>query len=202
MTRPPRLPASPAPPVVLVWLARAAQLASFIVLLLLLLPAAASAQDVYTWTAGLLGGIGGSTDVKPGSNFGNPSFQLDLIRVTEPRTQVGLRLGNISLSGQHDFGALHRASLAYATLAGEYLFDEGYYTSGVYVGIGGYRLRGTGQDGRSQDKTSAGGTFGLTGEFKIRRWVGVLVELSGHYTDLKDSHIFGMAHAGFSLHFR
>ena len=39
------------------------------------------------------------------------------------------------------------------------------------------------------------------GEFTVTQWLGVLVELSGHYADLDEAQFFGMGHAGLSIHF-
>lgn len=168
---------------------------------LFLVPAAARAEEQYTYSIGVLGGLGGSWDVDPGSGFSNPGFQLNLGMVTEPRTLVAFRLGKLNLDKEDLFGSLHAADLSYVTVGGEYRFQETYYDSGVYLGLGGYRLRGTRSDGSDTDKTSVGLTVGITGEFPINRWVGVLLEISGHYADLDEAQIFAMAHGGVAFHF-
>lgn len=167
---------------------------------LLLLPGAARAQELYTFTAGLLGGIGGSFDVEPGDDLGNTGFQLNLTMVTEPRTHVGFRLGQLSLDSEDRFGSLSEAELSYVTVAGEYRFPQGYYESGLYIGLGGYRLEGS-RGGRDEQDTAVGLNLGVTGEFEVTQWLGVLVELSGHYADLDDAQFFGMGHAGLAIHF-
>jgi len=168
------------------------------------LPGGAAAQDIYNWTVGLMGGIGGSADVKPGSrNFGNGSYQLEGLALTEPRTVLGLRVGHLALGGNDTlFGSRVGADLSYLTLAGQYMYEESYYDSGVYLGIGGYRLGGRDAvSGLSTSKTAIGGVLGLTGEFRTTRHIGILVELSAHYIDVRNSHIFGMAHGGLAFHF-
>jgi len=167
---------------------------------LLLLPGAARAQELYTFTAGLLGGIGGSFDADPGDDLGNTGFQLNLTMVTEPRTQVGVRLGQLALDSEDRFGSLSDAELSYVTVAGEYRFPQSYYESGLYLGLGGYRLEGN-RGSEDESDTSVGLTLGVTGEFKVTRWLGVLIELSGHYADLDEAQFFGMGHGGVAIHF-
>lgn len=168
---------------------------------LLVLPGAARGQELYTYSVGLLGGLGGSPDPDRGDGFGNTGLQLNLDMVTEPRTHLTLRLGELQLAGDDSFGSLTDAKLSYATLGGEYRFPEGYYDSGVYVALGGYRTEGTDPGGRSREDTSLGAALGFTGEFRLNRYMAVLIELSGHYADLDEAQVFGMAHAGLSVHF-
>ncbi len=169
---------------------------------LLALPAAARAEDHYTFSAAVLGGIGGSPDVD-GANYGNGGFQVNLGLVTEPRTILGLRVGHLSLNRPNPFGDLTGAGLTYATIGGEYRFRETYYDSGVFVALGAYRLSGTDPFGVSRDRTAAGASLGFTGEFPITRQLGALVELSGHYADLRSEGVqfFAMGHAGLIWHF-
>jgi hypothetical protein len=168
---------------------------------LLLLPGAAGAQELYTYTVGLLGGIGGSFDANPGGRLTNQSFQLDLGMVTEPHTQVILRTGKLSLDKDRFFGSLGNAKLDYVTIGGEYRARQAFWDSGLYLALGGYRLSGNQLSGRSRRETSAGLAVGATGELPITRHFGVLAEISGHYIHFSEAHFFGMAHAGFSIHF-
>ncbi|HEX6863594.1 MAG TPA: outer membrane beta-barrel protein [Thermoanaerobaculia bacterium] len=167
---------------------------------LLLLPGAARAQELYTFTAGLLGGIGGSVDAEPGDDLGNTGFQLNLTMVTEPRTHVGFRLGELTLDSEERFGSLTEAELSYVTVGGEYRFPQSYYESGLYIGLGGYRLEGN-RGSQDESDTAIGLNLGVTGEFRITQWLGVLIELSGHYADLVEAQVFGMGHAGLAIHF-
>ena len=173
-----------------------------LLLAVLALPAAARAQDHYTFSAAALGSFGGSPDVD-GSNYGNGGYQLNLGLVTEPRTILGLRFGHLSLDKPAPFGSLTGAGLTYATIGGEYRYAESYYDSGVYLALGAYRLHGKLADGSSEDRTAAGAALGLTGEFKVTRRLGVLVELSAHYADFSDKDIqfFAMGSAGVIYHF-
>ena len=131
-------------------------------LAILALPAAASAQDLYNWSVGVMGGVGGSVDVKPGSrDFSNATWQVEALALTEPRTFLGLRVGHLALGGKDT-------------------------------------LFGT---GASASKTVAGGVLGLTGDFKASKRFSVVLEISGHYIDVRQAHIYGMAHGGLSFHF-
>ena len=168
---------------------------------MLLLPGAASAQELYNYTVGALGGIGGSLDAEPGDDLGNTGFQLNLTMITDPRTHVGFRIGKLGLDNDEFFGSLRDAELTYATIAGEYRFRQSYYESGFYLGLGGYRLEGIAADDEDTRDTSFGVAIGVTGEFKINRWCGVLIELSGHWADFEEAQVFGMAHGGLAVHF-
>ncbi len=169
---------------------------------LLALPAAAGAQELYTYTVGLLGGLGGSFDADPGGSLTNKSFPLNLGMVTEPNTHLILRTGKLSLDKDNLFGTLHNAELDYATIGGEYRARQGVWESGLYLALGGYRLNGSDIDsGRDRTETSVGLAMGATGELPINRHLGVLAEVSGHYIRFRDEQFFAMAHVGVALHF-
>jgi hypothetical protein len=165
------------------------------------LPGTGRAQELFTFSAGLLGGLGGSSDVSSGSDFGNHGFQINLGLVTEPRTQLDLHLGKLSLDHRGSFGALTNADLSYVNIGGEYRYDETYYQSGIYLALGAYKLSGREASGRTRDQTALGAALGLTGEFPIYNHVGILVELAGHYALLDEAKIFATAHAGVTIHF-
>ena len=167
---------------------------------LLLTPALAGAQELYTYTVGALGGIGGSPDADPGDGFSNTGLQLNLGMVTERNSQFALRLGRLQLDSDESFGSFQDAQLSYVTAGGEYRFQESYYESGLYIALGGYRLEGT-RGGKDDEETSVGVSIGVTGELQINRWLGLLVELSGHYVDFDEEQLSGMAHGGVAFHF-
>ena len=173
-------------------------------LLLLLAPGAlhAQVQELYTFTIGALGGAGGSLDVDRGDALDNFGGQLNLGLVTEERTHLILRLGKLGLDTDEGFGSLDDdAELTYATIGGEYRWRETYYTSGIYLSLGGYRLEGIDFRGSEETDTAPGLVLGVTGEFPLHRRVGILVELSGHYVDFEDANVFAMGHAGIAIHF-
>jgi hypothetical protein len=206
------LPDRRSPPARPAWFARhrhgrlraACGVAGLAVVSALALPGPAAAQNLYNWTVGVMGGAGGSADVKPGSrNFSNLSWQVEGLALTETRTFLGLRVGHLALGDKNTlFGTRRGADLSYVTLAGQYNYVESYYESGVYLGLGAYRLGGKDAvTGASASKTVAGGVLGLTGDFRASRRVSVVIEVSGHYIDVRNAHIFAMAHGGLALHF-
>lgn len=171
-----------------------------VVLCLGALPAAA--QELYTFTVGALVGVGGSLDADPGDSLTNSSLQLNLSVVTEPRTHVGLRLARLDLDQSDGFGSLLNAEMTYLTVGGEYRYDEGYYESGIYLGLGGYKLEGTSiLDLQGTDETALGGVIGVTGEFRMTRRLGILLELSAHYVDFEEAQFFAVFHGGVAIHF-
>jgi hypothetical protein len=163
--------------------------------------ARARADSADSFMVGVLGGVGGSPDVKPGQSYGNPGFQIDLGYFTEPQQLVAVHLGSLDLSSKPTFGSLDNAKLTYANIGGEYRFQESYYESGIFIGLGAYRLNGNGANGGSTSTTAVGGAFGITGEFKFTKQFGFLVEFSAHYVDFRDQHVFVMGHGGLSFHF-
>ena len=172
-----------------------------LILGLFLLPGAAGAQELYTYTIGLFGGIGGSFDADPGDSLTNTGWQVDLGVVTQSRTHLVLRTGRLTLDQDERFGSLSDAELKYVTLGGQYSSRQDFYESGIYVALGGYRLEGIRPSGRDSRDTSLGLAVGVTGELPIKRWLGVQAEISGHYIDFDEANIFAMAHGGLVFHF-
>ncbi|HEY0782888.1 MAG TPA: hypothetical protein VGE98_10555 [Thermoanaerobaculia bacterium] len=173
-----------------------------LVALPLLLPVSLAAQETYNYSISALGGVGGSIDASPGSGYGHPSYQLNLMMLTEPQTLVGFRLGHIGFDKDRYVGTLTDADLSYVTIGGEYRTRESWFDSGIFVGLGAYRMRGIRFAGDSrQEQTSIGGVVGLSSEFRITHNLALLLELAGHYADLKDEQFFATAHGGLSVHF-
>lgn len=168
---------------------------------LLVLPGAAGAQELYTYTVGVFGGLGGSIDADPGDGLTNTGFQVNLGLVTEPRTHLVLRTGRLTLDEDERFGSLTDAEMTYATIGGEYRTREDFFDSGIYIALGGYRLEGTDPSGRDSRETSWGLAIGATGELPIRSWLGIQAEISGHYIDFDEAQFFAMGHAGVVFHF-
>ena len=162
---------------------------------------AASAQDTHRMSISLLGGVGGSGDADPGSGFGNTAIQAGFTLVVEPQTAVGIRIGRLELGDGERFENLTNAELEYAQIGGEYRFNEGYYESGLYLGLGGYRIQGDRLGGGDSSETALGGELGLLGDFALtRNWV-IRVEVSGHYVLFDDARLFAMAQAGIAFRF-
>jgi hypothetical protein len=167
----------------------------------LLLPAAAGAQELYTYTVGAFGSIGGSVDAEPGDSLNNTGYQLNFAVVTELRTHLVLRVGQLSLDEDEFFGSLTDAELTYATIGGEYRGRQGFWDSGIYLALGGYRLDGTRSSGDDEQKTTWGLAIGATGELPITRHFGLQGEFSGHFADFDEAQFFAMAHIGLTVHF-
>lgn len=176
-----------------------AQRLALVVLAVTALTLPARADESYNYTLSLLGGIGGSLDADPDPGLTNPGFALGLAMVTEPRTHVGLRLGQLEIDQQESFGGVRDAELRYALITGEYRLFKGYYDSGLFAGIGGYQLEGTVQ-GADYDDSAFGGVVGVSGEFAITRWLGFQVELAAHWANLDAGQILVLGHAGVALH--
>jgi hypothetical protein len=166
-------------------------------LLLAALPALpARGVEPYLIEVGVLGGLGGPFDADaPDPGLGNRSLQLGFGVLTEPRTLVAVRVGRVELD--EPLGGLAEPELEYATVAGEYLVYDGWYDSGIFLGLGGYRLTSAG----GAEDTSLGLTVGVTGDFELTRWLSVVAELSGHWADLESSQFFGLGHAGLAVRF-
>jgi len=161
----------------------------------------AHAIEPYLVSVGLLGGIGGPLDANaPDPGFANRSLQAQIGLLTAPSTLVQLRLGRIDFGNGDRLGDLSAPTLSYATVAGEYRFPRGYYDSGMFLGLGAYRLEGDRADG-SHSQTSIGATLGVTGEVEINKWMGILAEVAGHYTQLDEANFFGTAQVGLAVHF-
>jgi len=153
--------------------------------------------DLGLRVSGLVG-IGGSPDGSPDDHLDHFSFQLGFAWEADDDLLVGLRYGQLTFDSG-GLGARPEPTLDYVTVGGEYLFNEGYYVSGVYLAIGGYRL-GDGGSGLGSE-TALGGAVGLTGDFRITDRVSVLVDLSVHYAELEDVDGLGIGLVGIGYRF-
>lgn len=167
-------------------------------LLLAASAAAVDAQEKYPFRVSGFAGVGGSVDDDDGNSLGNGSYQLGFSWISDTDVLVGVRAGEISF----DEGPSGRlgSDLTYVTIGGEYLFNEGYYTSGIYLGLGWYALDDDElPEFRSQD--AVGLALGVTGDFRLTERFSILLELSGHYTDLDDADLLAMGHVGVAFRF-
>ena len=178
-------------------------LAATCALLLALVAApAATAVEPYLFTLSGMAGVGGSQDAEPGSGFGNFGYQLGFSFITETRTRVAVRLGEMELGDGGDFARLTDAGLSYLSVAGEYRFPEHYYDTWFSFGLGAYRLDGDPRvAGADDEETAIGLSIGLTGEFRLMRKMDLVVEASGHYVDFEDAQVYGNVLAGVAFHF-
>ena len=167
-----------------------------------LAPAPARAQD-YTWTLSVLGGLGGPLSDGGGTDTG---YQVGFGLQFEPGANVWAHAGQLDFDTGGNVGDLTAGTIRYVNLGGEYLFNEGYYDSGIFLGLGLYDLaarRILAPDvlaPRSSDSV-LGIVLGATGEFKITPSFVVLAEISGHVLDSPDIRVLGTGFAGFGFHF-
>ena len=158
----------------------------------------AAAED-FVYSVNLWAGAGGSVDQED-AGFSNSSFQLGFTVQPEEQLLVGVRVGQLDLSGGLIGDSLD-TSLDYVTVVGEYRFTETFYESGLYIGLGLYSLDGVHLLGDSFSEESVGLVLGISGEFVLTDRVGFLLELSGHLTQLDVVDNVIMGHAGVSIHF-
>jgi len=163
--------------------------------------AAAEQQESYTFTLGLLGGVGGALDADPDPGLGQTSWALAAGMVTAPRTLVVVRAGRLAIEGDPAFERFAQADLEYINIAGEYRFAQPTYDFGTYLGLGYYRMNGELLAGGESSESDLGIVLGLTGDFDITRYLSVIGEVSGHYVFLDDASIYAMANIGLAVHF-
>lgn len=183
---------------------RASAVIGFLVAMALWAGAPARAIDANLFTIGLLGGAGGPLDADdPDPGYGQQTMELQLSLVTEPRTLLVLRLGRVDFDSGDQLGDVFAPQLDYVTIAGEYRFFQDFYDSGVFFGLGGYRLTGEGgfRGGVSTEHTVVGLTGGVTGEFSLSKHFALMGQLSGHYVDLDEAQLFAQAMGGVAVKF-
>jgi hypothetical protein len=162
----------------------------------------ADAVEPYLMSVGVLGGVGGPLDADdPDPGLSQRSLELQLGLFTEPRTLLQLRLGRLDFGADDSLGGLLDPQLDYATVAGEYRFYRSWYDSGMFIGLGGYRLRGNRPGAGEEDETSVGVTAGVTGEFELVGHLSLLGEITGHWANLDRAQLFTTAQAGLAFKF-
>lgn len=173
--------------------------------MLLLLTAVVStpallAQQARNFRVVASGGLGGPLDAdSPDPGLGNGSFQLGFSWVTQPQARVAVRLGSADLGDALE--ELVDPSLDWLTVGGEYLYSESYFESGIYLGLGYYRLDGVFQ-GVSEDDTAVGLVVGATGDFPVNSRFAIVGEVALHWADLdRVGQLFGFAHVGVAFSF-
>lgn len=161
----------------------------------LALPATGRAQELQFYTVSFVGGLA-SSDQDAG-DLDNSALQAGFAFATGDRSRLGVRAGRLGFGDSDVLNDVVNPDLTYVTVAGEVRFEETIYDSGVYVGLGGYRLEGEGGARISE----LGVTLGYTGEFEVTRHLSVALELVGHFADFADDKLFGQAMAGLAVHF-
>lgn len=167
-------------------------LAGFVAVLLFAAgPQAVLSQENDLFTLSLVGGAGSAMDAAH-SDFSNPSLQLGYTVEIDPEVQIGVRVGSIGFGSKDVVNGRRGPTLTYATVAGGYQFREAIYDSGIYMGVGLYRMAGAAR---------AGVVLGYTGDFEVTRRWSVLLELTGHYADFRHDQAFAQVMAGVAWHF-
>jgi len=176
--------------------------AVFVTVIGVIAGAPAAAQD-YTWTLSFQGGLGGSLRDGGGSEVG---FQGGIGLQFEPQANVWAHVGQLDFDTGSDVGDLIDGTITYVTVGGEYQFAEGYYDSGIFMGLGIYDLEASRK--LAEDVIAAptsdsviGIVVGATGEFKFTPSVVLLAEVSGHILDSSDTRVLGTIHIGLGFHF-
>lgn len=154
-------------------------------------PAPAAAQNP-AFTIGLLGGIGGVED----TGFDQTNVQAFFGFEMSPKTIFAVRVGQMMLDGEE--GDLGEGDLSWATLSTEYRLPAGFYDSGLFIGLGYYRVQ---SDDGFVDDSAFGLNLGVTGDIPVSKHLSVMVELSGHYADLDESQLLLMGQVGLAVHF-
>lgn len=98
-----------------------------------------------------------------------------------------------------------RVGMDAATLGVSYTFFEGFYTSGFFGGIGGYRIRPEKVAAELQPYTDAAETafgfhVGVDGDFRIARPVSVILRLTYHGILSQSKRSLLVAAAGIAIH--
>jgi hypothetical protein len=164
-------------------------------------PGALRAQDDYTFTAGLLGGFGGSFDDSSDADLDHRAVEAAVGMVTNDRTLTVARFGQLEFDSDLSVEGLFDAELTFLTIAGEYRFRQPSYDYGVYLGLGGYELAGEDLFDGEVDDRGLGLALGFTGDFDLTRRLSVIVELSAHYAFLDRADLYGLALGGLAIHF-
>lgn len=147
-----------------------------------------------------MGSLGGALGVEePDPGIGNTGFQAGFSWVVQPQTNVVTRIGRLDFSGEQLEG-LFDPTLTFVTIGGEYTYQESYYKSGIFLGVGFYDLDGQAVAGPSDD-SSVGVVLGVSGDFPLTSSLSFVAELSAHYADLDRVQLFGFFHAGIAFHF-
>ncbi len=180
-------------------MARTHAVPAFFVLAFLALAGAATAQEPYNHIASVLGTVGGSLDDGK-SGLANTGFQVGFALVTDRWVRVGVRVGTLDFGSGEGLEGLFDPSLEYVNVAGEYRFPESFYDSGLFFGLGAYRIEGE-RLGRTQEDTALGLVLGATGDFEISRHWSVLGELALHVLDSSTAQLLLTGHGGIAYSF-
>lgn len=118
-------------------------------------------------------------------SFGNNSFELYWAMPIDTDSRLRLKLGRIETEvplaeriGEENFRVDVEGEVQHAEAVVDYRFDELWGSTGLFGGVGLYRLAGPGFDAQ----TSFGFTAGVNADFPITHRYGAIVEASYHWT--------------------
>jgi hypothetical protein len=164
--------------------------------LVLTLPGVSRAADLTFHTLTALVGVGSSLDVDA-TDLEHKVLQAGYSFETGDNTRVGVRVGRYSFAKDMTLNGFRDPRLTYGTAAGELRFDEAVYDSGIYIGLGVYRMEGAVGD----HEVEIGFTLGYNGEFEVSRHFSVALELAGHFADFPQHQSFAQLMGGLAWHF-
>lgn len=177
-------------------------LAAALLLLCISAPATAQSSTPRTFAVSLMGGLGGAID-EGDAGYDNTRFQIGLSVQTEANSKVAVRIGSYDFGSGESLGDAFEPKLDYATIGGEYSFNDGTYTSGVFVGLGAYRLEATEAfTGADISTTRVGLTAGATGEFDVTQRLSLVGELSAHILPSGEAQFFAGGLVGLQFYIR
>lgn len=174
--------------------------ATWMIVVLCFGAASASAQEGYSFTASLAGGVAGVFDDQAASDFGHGAVQAGFGIFTDQRTLTTIRVGRIGLGNALEEAGLVDATIEYANVAGELRFRQAAYDFGFFLGLGAYRLSAD-RAGSGVDENALGLAAGFTGDFDLTRRLSLVAEANLHYAFFDDARIYGALFAGVAVHF-
>jgi len=158
------------------------------------------AQERYTFTASVAGGLAGVLDGDGNRDFDHPALQVAFGMFSGDRTLTMVRAGRIGFDEAQLVAGVVEAELQYVNIAGEYRFRQPAYDFGLYLGIGSYRVSGEALAG-DDASTALSAVLGFTGEFDVTRRLSFVAEFDAHYVFFDDEEIYGAGLVGLAIHF-
>jgi len=169
-----------------------------IALTLMVATSGAVAAQAPIFSFALSGGMAGSFDEDTG--FSNTTFQARFAVETAQNQFLAIRLGRMDFADA-SLSLVTEATIDYLTIAGEYLFSEGNYESGFFMGLGLYDMTGVRPDNTSGDEGTIGLVAGAVGEFDMsERWF-FYGEAAFHYINLEAAQMFADIQVGLGFRF-
>jgi hypothetical protein len=92
--------------------------------------------------------------------------------------------------GDEGFGSVTHATIDYLTVSGEYLFEDAFGESGIFIGLGLFDQSGIFEDARDASESGLGLVIGAVGEYRLAdRWY-LLGEVGFAFTNLDVAQLF------------